>query len=383
MALDDQIPAPRRTEVGTGHVPPSVQGAAAWSWRLLVIVAAIAVGGWLLSVLETIVVPVAIALLLAVLLTPVVRWLQRRRLPRVAASGVAVVGLIVLVGGLLTVAGASIAQGIGELWDQASQGLESLLNWLANGPLGLSPETVDSWWDQLQSTLGDSTSSLVSGALAATVTVGHVAAGALIALFCTFFFLLDGRVIWAWLVRLLPQGSRERVHQAGRRGWVTLGGYTRTQILVAAVDAVGIGIAAAVLRVPLALPLAVLVFLGSFVPIVGALVTGSIAVLVALVAHGPGIALIMLIAVLAVQQIEGHVLQPFLMGHAVSLHPVAVLLVVAGGSLVAGIVGALLAVPIAATLNTVVLYLHGHDKFPALGTDDTLVPAAGDDEASR
>ena len=166
------------------------------------------------------------------------------------------------------------------------------------------------------------------------------------------------------------------MHQAGRRGLVTLGAYTRTQILVAAVDAVGIGLGAAILQVPLALPLAVLVFLGSFIPIVGAVVTGSVAILVALVSNGPASAIWMLAVVLLVQQIEGHVLQPFLMGHAVSLHPVAVLLSVAAGSFVAGIVGALFAVPIAATLNTVLLYLHGHDKFPQLGTDDH-VPVRG------
>ncbi len=164
--------------------------------------------------------------------------------------------------------------------------------------------------------------------------------------------------------------------QAGRRGLVTLSGSTRTQILVALVDAVAIGIGAAFLQVPLAVPLATLVFIGSFIPIVGAIATGAVAVLVALVAQGPVVALIMLGVVLLVQQIEGHVLQPFLMGHAVSLHPVAVLLAVAAGSMAAGIVGALFAVPIAAVLNTVVLYLHGHDKFPQLGTDDhvTLRP---------
>jgi putative heme transporter len=148
---------------------------------------------------------------------------------------------------------------------------------------------------------------------------------------------------------------------------VALAGYTRTQILVALVDALGIGIGAAALQVPLALPLATLVFIGSFIPVVGALVSGSVAVLVALVAHGPLSALLMLAVVLVVQQIEGHLLQPFLMGHAVSLHPVAVLLAVAGGSMAAGIVGALFAVPVVAVVNTVVLYLHGHDKYPALG----------------
>jgi predicted PurR-regulated permease PerM len=354
-----------------------VRNAAAWSWRLLLIGAGLAVLLWLLNELKVVVVPIAVALLVTVLLAPFVGWLQRRaRLPRVAATGISLVGLLVLVAGLLTLAGRSIVKGFGELWDQAAQGVDKLTTWLAEGPLQLSTSDISSWMDSLQGALSGGGSSLVTGALHATTTVGHVLAGALIALFCTFFFLLDGRTIWAWVVGLFPRGSREHIHQAGRRGLVTLGAYTRTQILVAAVDAIGIGIGAAILQVPLALPLAVLVFLGSFIPIVGAVVTGSIAILVALVSNGPGSAIWMLLVVLAVQQIEGHVLQPFLMGHAVSLHPVAVLLSVAAGSFVAGIVGALFAVPIAATLNTVILYLHGHDKFPQLGTDDH-VPVRG------
>jgi len=348
-----------------------VQAAAAWSWRLLLVAAASAVGLWLLAVLKVVVVPVAVALMLSVLLAPVTRWLHRRvRLPRAAAAGVTVVGLLVVVGVLLTLAGRSIVRGFGELGRQATEGIATVTDWLENGPLHLSSADLSGYLDQARDALSGSGSALLSGALHATTTVGHVLAGALIALFCTFFFLLDGRTIWTWLVGLLPRPTRERVHQAGRRAVVTLGAYTRTQILVAAVDATGIGLGAALLGVPLALPLAVLVFLGSFVPIVGAVVTGAVAVLVALVAQGPGAAIVMLAVVLAVQQLEGHVLQPFLMGHAVSLHPVAVLLAVATGSLVAGIVGALFAVPIAAVLNTVVLYLHGYDKFPELGTED-------------
>ncbi|MEK8227925.1 AI-2E family transporter [Oerskovia sp. M15] len=168
---------------------------------------------------------------------------------------------------------------------------------------------------------------------------------ALIALFCTFFFLLDGRTIWSWVVGLMPLRSRDTIHQAGRRGIVTISAYARTQILVAFVDAVGIGVGAAFFVPSLALPLGILVFVGSFIPIVGAVVTGVVAVLVVLVANGWVAALVMLGIVLVVQQIEGHVLQPFLMGHAVSLHPVAVLLVVAAGAFAAGIVGALFAVP--------------------------------------
>ncbi len=354
-------------------IPRSVQLSAAWAWRVLLIMAATAVAVWAISVLKTIVVPVAIAILLAVLLAPVARFLREQaRFPRGLAAGVSLIGLLGLVGGLLTVAGNSVVKGFGELGDQAAQGIDEITDWLAEGPLHISGDQLDSYLDQLGTSISENSDGVVSGALSVTTTLGHVAAGALIALFCTFFFLLDGTAIWRWSLGLLPLRARARTHQAARRGLVTLGAYTRTQILVAFVDAVGIGAGAAILGVPLALPLGILVFIGSFVPIVGAVLTGSIAVLVALVAQGPGAAIIMLVIVLAVQQIEGHVLQPLIMGHAVSLHPVAVLLAVATGSFVAGIVGALLAVPVVAVVNTVVLYLHGHDKFPDLGDDDAF-----------
>jgi putative heme transporter len=352
-------------------VPITVRRAAEWSWRLILIAIGTVVVVALIAYLKLVVVPVAIALLLAVLLQPLVSFLHRRaRMGRAAASLVAVFSMVTLVVGLLALAGRSVVVGMSDLRDQAQQGVEQVMTWLAEGPLQLSTANLQTWIDQAQEAASANSSSIAAGALAATVTVGHVLAGAVIALFCTFFFLLDGRSIWSWVVGLLPRGSREHVHQAGRRGLVTLGAYTRTQILVAAVDATGIGVGAAILQVPLALPLAILVFLGSFIPIVGAVVTGAVAVLVALVAQGPVVALIMLAIVLAVQQLEGHVLQPFLMGHAVSLHPVAVLLGVAAGSYMAGILGALFAVPVIAVLNTVILYLHGHDKFPQLGHDD-------------
>jgi predicted PurR-regulated permease PerM len=352
-------------------VAPSVRAAAAWSWRFLLIAAASAVLVWLFAFLKVLVVAVAVALLLSVLLTPVVRFLQRvLRFPRAVASLAAVLLMIGFVTGLVTLAGRSIGSGFGDLYEQASGGIDTALTWLSDGPLQMSTDQLDQLVEQGREQISENASALLSGALSVTTTLGHVAAGALIALFCTFFFLLDGRAIWTWLVGLLPARVRERVHQAGRRGVVTLSAYTRTQILVAFVDAVGIGIGAAVLGVPLAVPLATLVFVGSFIPFVGAIATGAVAVLVALVSQGWVVALLMLGVVLLVQQIEGHVLQPFLMGHAVSLHPVAVLLVVSAGSLAGGIVGALLAVPVAAVANTVLLYLHGHDKFPDLGVDD-------------
>jgi predicted PurR-regulated permease PerM len=367
------VPPPDALQVSRGPVPPSVQGTAAWAWRIVVIAAAAVVIGYVVVVLKVVVVPVAIALLLTVLLQPVVTFCERRlHLGRGLACAAALVLLILVVLGLLAAASGSIAHGFGDLRDQAQKGFDEFTDWLRTGPLQLDAHDLNSYVTRLNDAVSKNSSVFVSGALGAAVTVGHVFAGALIAMFCTFFFLHDGRRIWAWTVGLLPLGSRDRVHQAGRRSIVTLAAYTHTQILVALVDAIGIGLGALILRVPLALPLSILVFVGSFIPIVGAVITGAVAVLVALVAKSWFVALLMLGVVLLVQQIEGHVLQPFLMGHAVSLHPVAVLLSVAAASFVGGIVGALFAVPLVAVLNTFVLYLHGHDKFPELGTGDHL-----------
>jgi len=206
----EPLPAPGTAATPRpGPVPPAVQAAAAWSWRIIVILAAVALGVWGLAVLKVIVVPVAIALLLTVLLSPLVRALQRwLRLPRAAASGIAVVLLLGLVAGLLTLAGQSIVNGVTELWDQASDGVTKLVDWLSEGPLHLGTADIDEWITQLQDAAASSADQIASGALSVGVTVGHVAAGTLIALFCTLFFLIDGRGIWAWLVGLLPRGSR-------------------------------------------------------------------------------------------------------------------------------------------------------------------------------
>jgi len=355
---------------GPGRVPASVQAAAAWSWRALLVIALIGVVIAILAVSKVLWVPVVVALLLTLLLSPLVDLMERHlRFPRVLAAATAVVLLIAVVAGLVTIAGGQIVDGFGDLWDRATDGFTEMLDWLADGPLGLDRAALDDYVDRAGAQLSANSGTLVSGALSATVTIGHVLAGTLVALFCTFFFLKDGALIWAWLIRLLPAPSRRRAYEASRRGLITLTAFTRTQILVALIDATGIGLGAAILGIPLAVPLAVLVFLASFIPFVGAIATGAIAVLVALVDQGVGTALVMGLIVLAVQQVESHVLQPLLLGHAVSLHPVAVLLSVAAGSLAAGVIGALFAVPLVATLNTVLLYLHGRDKFPHLGED--------------
>jgi predicted PurR-regulated permease PerM len=224
----------------------------------------------------------------------------------------------------------------------------------------LSQNQLSDGLDRLQKSITDNQSALTSGALSTAATLGEVIAGFFLVLFTLFFYLRDGGQIWTFVCRLLPRGARIPVARAGHYSWHTLVSYVRATVLVAFVDAAGIGIGLAVLRVPLALPLAALVFLGAFIPVVGATLTGAIAVLVALVTVGPVKALIVFGVVIAVQQLEGHVLQPLIMGRAVALHPLAVILSIATGVVVAGIVGGLVAVPLLAVLNTAIRYLSSH-----------------------
>ncbi|MGC5616827.1 AI-2E family transporter [Georgenia sp. Z1491] len=362
---DDELrAAPDRT------VPWTMRAVASWSWRIIVITAAAAIIGWLLVQLRTIVVSLMVAMLLSVLLAPVAAFLRRRlRFPRAIAALTSLLVLVVLVVGLLALAGQSIASGFQRLADEALAGFDQLVSWLGTGPLGLDQTDIDAAMEQGGQTLQDNSEFLATGVLTVTSSVVEVLAGFFIAIFCTFFFLSDGRSLWSWAVRLTPTRARPTIHEAGIRAWYTVSGYTRGQILVAFVDAVGIGLAAALLGVPLALPIAILVFLGAFIPIIGALVSGTVAVLVAVVDSGFYIALAMLGAVLLVQFIESHVLQPVIQSRAVQLHPIAVLLAVAGGTAVAGLVGALFAVPVVAVVNSVGLYLAGRDPQPHLAVD--------------
>ncbi len=354
------------------QVPWSVRVFAAWSWRVILILVLLAIVVLLLVQLKNVVIPILVAVVLTVLAQPMSSFLERKlRFPPILAALTTVVLGVMFIVALLSVASRSIMAGFSDLSAKAGAGFGSLLDWLAHGPLGIDQAQIDGWLDQLTSALQDNSGMLANGALSITSSIGNIAAGTAVVLFLTVFFLKDGRRLWVWCVRLLPRGWREPVHEASIRGWVTLRGYTKSTILVALIDAIGIGVGAALLGVPLALPLALLVFLGAFIPIVGAFLTGSVAVLVALVDKGVVTALLMFGVVILVQQIEGNVLQPWIMSNNVALHPVAVVLGVAGGTYVAGITGAVFAVPIMAFLNTVGLYLSGHDTAPALATAAT------------
>ncbi|GAA4421976.1 hypothetical protein GCM10023169_15690 [Georgenia halophila] len=337
---------------------------------MLLVAAALALLIYLIITFKTIVASVFIALLVAVLLEPVAGWLRRvLHFPRTLAAGVSILLLLALVAGLITLAADSIIDGFADLADRVGAAFQEGINWLASGPLGADEAQVRQWLDQGMEQVRSNSDTLVSGVMGATSSVASVVTGAILMVFSLFFFLKDGRKIWHWFVRLVPVGARDKVNEAGIRGWTTLGGYTRTQILVAFVDAVGIATGAAILGVPLAIPIGILVFLFSFIPIIGAVLSGIVAVAVALVDQGLVTALIMLGIVLLVQQLEGNVLQPWLQGNALALHPLAIVLAVTAGTGIAGLLGALFAVPVVATINTVLLYLYGHDKYPRLADD--------------
>jgi predicted PurR-regulated permease PerM len=333
------------------EVPYPLRVAAALSWRLLVVAGALAVLGYLIIRLSNVVIPVAVALLLSALLAPAVAALYRRGVPRGLATAVVLVAGIAVVGGGLTFVVRAFIAGLPDLQDRVGQSITTITGWLVTGPFKLSRSELDSLVAGLGSTLSENRQQITSGALSTVSSVGHFATGALLVLFTLIFFLFDGHRIWHFVMRTLPRQHRERVELAGERGFASLVAYVRAAALVAVVDAVGIGIGLWVLKVPLVIPLAALVFLGAFVPIIGAVLTGVVAVLVALVTKGVLTALGVVAVVMAVQQLEGHVLQPLLMGRAVALHPLAVVLAVAGGVVLAGIIGALLAVPLLAVLN--------------------------------
>ncbi|WP_345803180.1 AI-2E family transporter [Microbacterium sp. AZCO] len=350
-----------RTRVVSTDLAPSVPHGlrltTAYAWRFLVIAAALGVGIWLVIQLKLLVIPLLVSVLITALLWPAFTFLMRHRFPRWLALVICAVGAIAVIAGLVWLVVWQTTREWSSVQDRTVAAVQELRQYLIDGPLHLTPQQIDDVLAQSLQFLQEQASLLWSGALALGTTVGHIATGVLLSFFILLCLLADGGGIWQWTTRLFPRKARPAVDGAGRAGWVTLVNYARTQLLVATIDAIGIGLGAFFLGVPLAIPIAVLVFLGAFVPIVGAVVTGAFAVFLALVYNGPWIALWMLVVVLGVQQIEGHILQPLLMGSAVKVHPLAVVLVVAGGAMIAGIPGALFAVPIAAFVNVVAVYL--------------------------
>ena len=358
-------------------VPRGLQIAAAWSWRVILVVILLWGIVWLARYLSEVFIAVAVAILLTALMLPVANLLKKWGLPRAAATAITVlgavasiVGVLIVIGGQIAGQGAELSTNVVNGFNQLSRWLNNgpLTEWLRNGPLHVNAAWLDSstWVSRITDFLKASGGAIAGYAAEFGASVGHFLAGLALALFSLFYFIFDGRGIFSFVLNFVPRASRDRVDQAAVRGWRSLSSYVRATILVALTDSIGVLIVALILGVPVAPALAALVFLGAFVPIVGALVSGFVAVLVALVALGWVQALIMLGGVILVMQVEGHVLQPFLLGRAVKLHPLAVLISIAIGIIVGGIVGALLAVPLLAFTKSFVLSLAGGAE-PPLG----------------
>ena len=366
-------------------VHPGVRIAAEWSWRLIVIFAGLLVLGYVVLRLETVLIPVGLALLASALLIPIVDRLQVWGVPRSAAVIVVLLASIGLVAGIMTFVVEQFIDGLPQLTDQFTASVTQIQNWLTSGPLHFSEDQIRQAGDSVVKSVQSNRESLTSGALTTATVIGEIFTGALLTLFTLIFFLYGGDQIWQFVTRIVPTDARRRVRIAGSAGFGSLIGYVRATVAVAAADAIGIGAGLAILGVPLALPLASLGFIGAFIPSVGAFLAGFLAVLVALVTKGFLTALIVLGIIIGVMQLEAHVMQPLLLGRAVRLHPLAVVLAITTGIVLAGIVGGLLAVPIVAVLNTAIRSLLADDPDIAYAElhvedpDTPLFPAEPDE----
>jgi predicted PurR-regulated permease PerM len=311
---------------------------------LVIVLAAVAV--FALVQLKLVVIPLLIALILAAALSPVIKWLRRRGVSAILATWITLISGIVVFGGLVTLIVFAVRDQWGELVTSASEGIDQLHEFVENGPIPVDQAQLDSFRDTVVDFL--TSSQFGTGALAGVSVAGELITGILLAVVILFFFLKDGDKIWAFFLRPFTGHVLDRGRRIGRTAVKTLGGYVRGTATVAAVDAIAIGVGVAIIGVPLALPLAVIVFLSAFIPLIGATVAGILAALVALVANGPVAALIVVIIVIAVNQLEGNFLQPVVMAQSLKLHPLVILLALTAGTILGGIVGAVLSVPIAA-----------------------------------
>jgi predicted PurR-regulated permease PerM len=349
-----------------------VRVAAAWSWRLLVVGAALLVLGHIFTRIELVAFSFIVALFFTAVLHPLELQLRRIPGPRSLSAALALlIGLAVLVGIGWFVTW-QITTHSSQIGDQISNFVDKTRNWLRTGPLHLKSTDLDKIADNITKTIKEHQGQLITGALQTVRAVLEGLGATLLVLLSTFFLLRDGEQIWNWTLRLFPRAAQERLDMAGRVGWRTLGGYMRGQVIIALFHGISVMIVLFILKVPLAAALGVLIFLGSFVPLIGLTVTGALCVAVALLEHGITAAIVVAIAIIVLVQLEAHLLQPIIMSRSVEVHPLAIALAVLTGTLLAGIVGALLAVPFVAFLNSTITALRAGPAPPTVGDD---VPA--------
>jgi predicted PurR-regulated permease PerM len=326
------------------EIPAWLDRAAGWSWRILLVAALAGLGGWLFLRMRIVVLPVFVALLGAAVLYPPVAWLKRRGIPSVIAALLVSLLAILAIAGAVSVISVALVDELGdnEQWEEV---LDDVRDWLQTGPLNLDETQVDDLEDRIRDGLTDG---LIGNGVDRVRLVAELATGVFLAGILTFFFLKDGDRIWAWLVSRIAPNRAPHVDRAGRAAFTSLSRYMTAMAITGVIDAVAISLGLVLIGVPLVVPLAIITFFGAFFPIVGATTAGVIATTVALVANGPVDAILVAGVALAVQQLEGDVLMPMLMSRAVELHPVAVLVALGAGGALAGLLGAFVAVPLAA-----------------------------------
>ncbi|WP_443043731.1 AI-2E family transporter [Streptomyces sp. NBC_00306] len=362
------VPAARHRPPPATAVPWGVRVAAEAGWRLLVIAATLWVLVQAISAVRVLVLAFVASLLITALLQSTVARLHRHGVSQGLATAItALLGfaLLGLVGWFVVW---QVMTNLAELSSRLQDGIEDAKRWLLNSPFHVTEAQIDDLTRMLRDGIGSSREQLADAGLQGVTVVLELLTGSLLALFSTLFLLYDGPRIWRWSLKFAPAPARPALAGAGPRAWDTLTAYVHGTLIVAFIDAVCIGLGIYILGVPLAVPLAVVVFAGAFIPLVGAVVSGLLAVVVAFVANGVFTALLVLIIVLGVQQLEGHILQPFILGRAVRVHPLAVIFSVTAGGLVAGIGGAVVAVPLVAVANTVAGYLLNRPAEPQPGT---------------
>ncbi|NEA47276.1 AI-2E family transporter [Streptomyces sp. SID10815] len=347
-------------------VPWGVRVAAEAGWRVLVLAGTVWVLMRVISAVQLVVLAFVAALLITALMQPTVARLRRHGLPRGPATALTAIAGFVIMGLIGWFVTWQVMENIDTLSTQIQDGIDELRKWLLNSPFHVTDKQINQIAKSLREAIGANTDQITSAGLEGVTVVVEALTGILLTMFSTLFLLYDGRRIWEWTLKLVPAAARPGVAGAGPRAWRTLTAYVRGTVIVALIDAIFIGLGIYFLNVPMAVPLAVFIFLFAFIPLVGAVVSGALAVVVALVTQGVFTAVMVLVVVLAVQQIEGHVLQPFILGRAVRVHPLAVVLSVAAGGMIAGIGGAVVAVPLVAVTNTVVGYLRKYSHEQAL-----------------
>lgn len=348
---------------------------AKWSLCLAAIAIGALVVGWILQKLWVIALPVMLAIVVSTVLWPPTRALTKRGVPPAGAASITLLIFFALFGGVVALIVPSVVDQAPELANKATQGIQQVQDWLKGPPVNLQDDQIDTAVHAITSKLQESGTAIASGVFTGVTTAGSMVVTLFLVLILAFFFVKDGPRFIPWLHGVSGGRAGRHLEEVLGRMWDTLGGFIRTQALVSLIDAVFIGAGLLILGVPLAPVLAILTFIGGFVPIVGAFVAGALAVLVALVANGLTTALIVLAIIIAVQQIEGNVLQPVLQSKSMKLHAVVVLLAVTAGSSLFGIVGAFLAVPVAAVGAVVIRYLG--EQIDERLEEDALLDAAG------